>query len=60
MESFCLLVLKVGMKLRFLFKSLKVSLVNVLLLKLTTDPRGSDLNLAVLWIFTFVRFLNFA
>ena len=48
MESFCLFVLNVGMKLRFLFKSLKVFLVNVLLLKLTTDPVGSDLNLAVL------------
>ena len=37
------------MKLRFLFKSfyLKVSLVNVLLLKWTADPIESDLNLAV-------------
>ena len=35
------------MKLRFLFKILKVSLVNVLLLKWTADPIESDLNLAV-------------
>ena len=48
MKSFGLFVLNVGMKLRFLFKSLRVSLVNVFLLKLTTDPVGSDLNLAVL------------
>ena len=34
--------------LRFIFKSLKLSLVNILLLKLTNDPIGSDLNLAVL------------
>ena len=47
-ESFRLFVLNVGMILRFLFKNLKVSLVNVLLLNLTLDPIGSDLNLAVL------------
>ena len=47
MYRFYLFVLNV-MKLRFLFKSLKLSFVNVLLRKLAIDPIGSDLNLAVL------------
>ena len=40
----------------FLFKSLKESSVNALLLKLTTDPIGSDLNLdnIILYIYIYV------